>query len=82
MKSLRLNNKTIRWILGFVGAVALFDTLAILSESARSQVSASYSFLSFLFCIFSAVVYEKVLQLVQKENILSIAHAVSLESVE
>ena len=69
MKSLRLNNKTIRWILGFVGAAVLFDTLAILSESARSQVSASYSFLSFLFCIFSAVVYEKVSQLVQKENI-------------
>lgn len=55
-----LKNKKVRWIFGFAGALALFDTLAIWGESARSQVAASYSFLSFLFCIFSAVIYEKI----------------------
>lgn len=55
-------------MIGFAGAVALFDTLGMMGETARSRVSASNSFLSFLFCVFSVIIFEKISVKIEKRG--------------
>ena len=69
MKQPLWNNRIIQWLAGFAGAMVMFDTLAVTDTTARGQVAGSYSFLAFVFCIFSAFAYEKICDKTKKKNL-------------
>ena len=75
-------SRIVLFLIGFAGAAALFDTLSIMGETARQNVAASHSFLSFWFGMLSAVIFEKVCQQIKErkrfEEGLSLAYSLAL----
>ena len=53
-------NRIVCWGLGFLGMIALYQTLAVPTEEMKTYVAGTNSFLSAWVCILSAILYEKV----------------------
>ena len=52
-------NRIVRWGLGLLGMITLYQTLAVPTEEMKAYVAGTNSFLSAWVCILSAILYEK-----------------------
>lgn len=55
----RCQKSLFSFVIGVLGAIALFQTLSMFETTGRTSVVYSNSFLSLVFCIFSIVLYQK-----------------------
>ena len=55
----RCQKSLFSFVIGILGAIALFQTLSVFETTGRTSVVYSNSFLSLIFCIFSVVLYQK-----------------------
>lgn len=64
----KMKSRSVRLSIGFLGMIALFQTISIEPELEKSFVAVANSFLGVWVCVFSAVLYDYICQKVEEKN--------------